>query len=90
MRITNSLKILLWAIAIFGWFALISQFYLIVENRVTSIPETIIRYFSFFTIVTNFIVAICCTTLLSRSNSTLKKFFSKQSTLTSIAVYIKL
>jgi hypothetical protein len=88
MRITKSVKILLATIVIFGWFALIGQFYLIIENRIASIPETVIRYFSFFTILSNLIVAICCTTLLRKSNSILKNFFSKQSTLAAIAVYI--
>ena len=88
MRITKSLKILFAILVIVGWFALIGQFYLIIENRIASIPETILRYFSFFTILTNLIVAVCCTSLLSGSNSTLKIFFSKQNTLTAIAVYI--
>ncbi|HSQ44722.1 MAG TPA: Pr6Pr family membrane protein [Ginsengibacter sp.] len=88
MQITNSSKAFLWMIVILGWFALISQCYLIIENRVAPVPETIIRYFSFFTILTNLLVAICCTTLLSKSDNFLKNFFSKQTTLTAIAVYI--
>ena len=88
MQYRKGMKLLLNILCILGWFALTAQLYLIIENRITSVPETIIRYFSFFTILTNLIVAICCTTLLSRSNSTLKNFFSKQNTLTAIAVYI--
>ncbi len=40
-----------------GWFAVIAQFYLILENRETSVLETTIRFFSFFTILTNIWVA---------------------------------
>ena len=28
-----------------GWFAVIMQLYLIIENRIESIPETVIRFF---------------------------------------------
>ena len=37
-----------------GWFAIIAQFFLMLENRQADIPETIIRFFSFFTIVKTF------------------------------------
>lgn len=40
-----------------GWFAVITQLKLMVDNRVTALPETLIRFFSFFTILTNIIVA---------------------------------
>ena len=40
-----------------GWFAVITQLKLMVDNRVTELPETLIRFFSFFTILTNIIVA---------------------------------
>jgi hypothetical protein len=83
-EIRNLLMILVMA----GWFAIGAQFYLIIENRTASIGETIIRYFSFFTVLTNILVAICCTAILFFGNSTLAKFFSKQNTLTAIAVYI--
>ena len=59
-------------IAIAGWFALASQLYLIIQNRVVSVAETIIRYFSFFTILTNLIVAICVTVLLLKPKSELR------------------
>jgi len=88
MKQENGMRLLLGILSLFGWFALVAQFYLIIENRVTSVPETIVRYFSYFTILTNLMVAVCCTTLLSKFNSKLKRFFSKQSTLTAITVYI--
>ncbi len=81
-------KLLLSLIIILGWFALIAQFYLIIENRVTSIPETIIRYFSFFTILTNLLVALCFTSILFNPESRLGIFFSKPKTQTAITIYI--
>lgn len=82
------LKICLAIMAIFGWFALIAQFYIYITTTQTSIPETIIRYFSYFTILTNLLVTICSTTLLFQSGSTGITFFSRQKTLTAITVYI--
>ena len=70
-----------------GWFALIAQFYLIIVNRTASIPETIIRYFSFFTILTNLLVAVCFTSFLNKKQKS-SAFFSKITTLTAITVYI--
>ncbi len=40
------------------WFAVIGQFILMLQNRVADVPETIIRFFSFFTILTNTLVAL--------------------------------
>ena len=71
-----------------GWFAIIAQFYLILENRQADIPETIIRFFSFFTILTNILVALFLTTSVFR----LKKFpfdlFLAKGTLTAITAFI--
>lgn len=75
-------------IVILGWFALVAQFYLIILNRTVSVGETIIRYFSFFTILTNLLVALCFTFLLRKSKSRLGIFISKSNTLTAITVYI--
>lgn len=74
--------------AVLGWFALASQLYLIIQNRVVSVAETIVRYFSFFTILTNLIVAVCVTVLLLKPNSKWGSWFSKSTTLTAITVYI--
>ena len=71
-----------------GWFALVAQFYLIIQNRVASLTETIIRYFSFFTILTNIIVALCVTVLWLKPNSRWGRFFSQPTALTAITVYI--
>lgn len=44
--------------AVIVWFAVIVQFILMIQNRTASVPETIVRFFSFFTILTNTIVAL--------------------------------
>src|SRR5688572_13786460 len=45
-------------IAVISWFALIAQFELMMQNRVVPVPETSIRFFSYFTILTNTLVAL--------------------------------
>ena len=81
-------KISLTLIFLTGWVALIGQLYLILLNRKLSIPETIIQYFSYFTILSNLLVTIACTTLLLKPSSTIGKFFSKPTTLTALTIYI--
>lgn len=71
-----------------GWFALMAQLYLILWNRTTSIAETIIRYFSFFTILTNILVALCFTFLLFKPASKWGIYFKRPSVATAITVYI--
>jgi hypothetical protein len=73
--------------ALISWFALISQFILIIENRVVGIPETILRYFSFFTILTNILVAVVYTTIWWQTKNKFS-FFLKPNTQTAIGVYI--
>lgn len=83
-------KTLLILIALCGWFALISQFYLIMQNRVASIPETVVRYFSFFTILTNIMVAVYCSMLVVDPLWRMREFLLKTKTVTAIAVYISI
>ncbi len=73
--------------AVLAWLAVILQFYLMLENRIASIPETIIRFFSFYTILTNTLVAVCFTALLIQKGKW-HSFFSSAKTLTAITVYI--
>ena len=62
-------------IAIVSWFAVVLQLYLIILNRVTSLNETIVRYFSFFTIQSNILVALCFTFLWLKPKSKWGLFF---------------
>jgi hypothetical protein len=74
--------------AIIAWFAVVVQFYLLIVNRIESVPETVIRFFSFYTILTNILIALCFTVLLLKPKSGWGRFFSKPTTLTAIVVYI--
>ena len=85
---TKKQQIYLTIVAVISWFALVTQFYLLVINRSNPISETIIRFFSYFTILTNLFVALCATVQLMNPKSGAGKFFSKPTTLTAIAVYI--
>lgn len=71
-----------------AWFALIGQLYLIIINRSSTIPETLLTYFSYFTILSNLIVAISLSVLLIGPAGKWGRFFSRPSTLSAITVYI--
>ncbi len=71
-----------------SWFAIITQFILIIENRITNIPETVVRFFSFFTILTNLLVAIYFTVHYFDLKKKLFSLFIKPTTLTAITVFI--
>ena len=88
MQQRKRMKLLLIILCILGWFALTGQFYLIIKNRTTSVPETIIRFFSYFTILTNILVAVCSTVLLLNAKKGSNNFFSKSGTITAIAINI--
>lgn len=75
-------------ITLLGWFALLAQFYINMTSKVAPYPELIVRYFSYFTITTNLLVALACTVLLFGTASKLGLFFNRQSLLTAILVYI--
>lgn len=75
-------------ISVVGWFAILLQFYLIIENRVASIGETLVRFFSFFTILTNILVAVCFTILWLKPKNKWELFFLNNKTQTAITLYI--
>jgi len=82
------MKIYLALIAILGWFALMAQFYINITSGLAPASEIIVRYFSYFTITTNLLVAIASTTLLINPLWGPGYFFSQQGTLAAITVYI--
>lgn len=74
-------------IALLGWFAVVAQYFLMIENRLTTISETSIRFFSYFTILTNSLCAIYFTSISLLKPGQVPS--SKQtSLLTPITVYI--
>jgi hypothetical protein len=75
------------AIAIIGWLMLALQLYLQIVNRTTSVAEAIVRFFSYFTILTNILVAVSFTILLFPKSKSYT-LFSKNTVLTAITIYI--
>ena len=77
-------------IAIVAWFGLILQFVIVLTSEVNqslTVAERIIRYFSFFTVATNIIVAITTTAIALLPQN---KFFSKPSVQAAVATYISI
>ncbi len=70
------------------WLAVLLQLILIVMNRTVSIPETIVRFFSYYTILTNILVACSFTALFLQSRSGKVRFFTKPGVLTATMIYI--
>lgn len=78
-------------IAILAWIGLAIQFAWAVSNPAAqdvSLAERIIRYFSFFTVVSNGIIAIAATSIAFFPRSRFARFFDTGSVLTAAAVYI--
>ncbi len=77
-------------IASIAWFAVITQYFLMLENKVTPIPEMTIRFFSFFTILTNLLVAIYFTASIFKLKNNDSIITTSPGRLTSITVYISI
>jgi hypothetical protein len=88
LPISNPEQKFLGLIALLGLFAVPAQLYLALQNRVASITETIIRFFSYFTILVNILVLVSSLFLALNIKSRLTLFFARPATLTAIAVYI--
>ena len=74
-----------------GWFGLALQMFLLLNNASSngiSKSTAILNFFSYFTILTNLLVAASITVRLFLPNSNWGYFFSKITTQTAIAVYI--
>lgn len=72
-------------IALTAWLAVIVQFRLMTINPVAPAGELIVRFFSFFTILSNIAVAVSCTLIAACGPG---KGRPGQSTLSAVAVYI--
>jgi len=79
-----------WSLFLAGiaWVAVLTQYFLMVENRVASVGETTIRFFSFFTILTNSLVAIYFTWWILLYKKENPSTLNKPGTLTALTVYI--
>src|SRR5678810_680393 len=75
--------------AIITWFAVIVQFYLLMKNNpAPTALEKVLRFFGYFTVDTNILVALSFTFIALKSNSRFGKFFTNASTVTAITTYI--
>ncbi|MDP4263253.1 MAG: Pr6Pr family membrane protein [Bacteroidota bacterium] len=84
-------KALMSLIALTAWFALALQLYILVDNTAISgltTLEAVGRFFIFFTILSNILVAVCLTTILSAPGSRPARFFLKPTVITAVALYI--
>lgn len=82
------MRIYLLGLAILAWVTIILQFYLMADHRETSAAEMAIRFFSFFTILTNVLAAVCETVLVVAPGSRMGRWLGRVSVQTAIAVYI--
>ncbi len=77
-------RILSLIFALIGWLSVIAQYYLMAKNTHIPLLETTIRFFSYFTILTNLIVAVYFTSQTFNIFSKIKK----SGILTAITIYI--
>lgn len=83
-----SQKIYLSILVFLAWFALVFQFYVHINSGAAAKTELLIRFFSYFTIDSNLLVALCSTSILLFHSTSLGRFFSKPKVITAISVYI--
>lgn len=76
------------SMATVSWFALILQYVLGLQHTELTALEYAVRFFSYFTILNNLLVASCCTCLVFFSNTRWGTFFSRPVTVTAVLLYI--
>lgn len=84
-------RIFVGVISVVGWFALVLQFVIVLTsqaNELLSVPERIIRYFSFFTILTNMIVAVTTSSIAFFPASRPCRLLAKPTSQAAVATYI--
>jgi FAR-17a/AIG1-like protein len=80
-------KVIAFLIALAAWYAVVAQYFLMLDARVVDILETTIRFFSYFTILSNILVAIYFTAVVIQGNSR-HRLLSSPGALTAITGYI--
>jgi hypothetical protein len=82
---------LMFFIAIVAWLALILQLYISIKNTETNGLTPLVatwNFFSYFTVLTNLMIALCLSFILLSPSSPAGYFFSKPTTIAAIALYI--
>lgn len=75
-------------IAVAGWFAVVTQFVLMINNATVPTSESVVRFFSYFTILTNTLVSFYFTYRLLTKTPNPRGLFNAPGTLTAVTVYI--
>lgn len=83
----NLRRIMFFCLGILACGTVVFQFYLMIQNRVASLTETYIRFFSYFTILTNLLVGIYALIQCFKKNSS-EHNAPGNGTLTAVTVYI--
>jgi len=81
------------SLAALAWYGLLLQLYLIIVNAPSNglpVATAVVNYFSFFTILTNLLVAVALTFSGPERASVLGSFCSRPTVQTAIAVYISI
>lgn len=81
---------LLALIALLSWLAVIAQFFISMEASTVNTVTQTVRFFSYFTILTNLMVAVYSTSLWLSPKRSIAVFFSKSKTSTAVTLYILL
>jgi hypothetical protein len=81
-------KLILVLIALCGWFALAAQMKLNIGSKAAPLTEILTRYFSYFTLLTNLIVVVVCTSILLLPYSAMGRFSNRYTTQTAVTTYI--
>ena len=85
----SNVKPMFLAIAVLlSWFAIVLQFDLSLINWQVPLLQMLVRFFSYFTILTNIMVAVSFSLILFAANSWWGRFFSCAKVFTAITVYI--
>jgi len=88
-RLTRPIRSAFASIAAVAWFALVLQLLVMVHQAAPGATVyAVVNYFSFFTILTNLLVALCTTFPLLAPRSTVGRFFLRPSIQSATAVYI--
>ncbi|MBO0329032.1 Pr6Pr family membrane protein [[Muricauda] lutisoli] len=71
-----------------GWFAVLAQLYLMLQNREAGVMESLVRFVSFFTILTNTLVALFFTARVFGADQKRLALFHKKATPMALTVFI--
>jgi len=75
-------------VSLLAWSVLITQMYVSILSDRASVGVTIYRYFSYFTLLSNMMVAICATAIVLAHRDKINSFWQRPRTTTAIAIYI--